>query len=97
MLSFNEIYFIFCLFKIYILYPRSKAVSAGMYSVFFVLGKLLEAPCTILKTKVFIMEVIRKSVAGHWPGGEAGAMLISHGGSFLAPLSLAPFLRTTAT
>ena len=33
MLSFNEIYFIFCLFKIYILYPRSKAVSAGMYSV----------------------------------------------------------------
>ena len=68
-----------------------------MYSVFFVLDKLLEAPCTILKTKVFIMEVIRKSVAGHWPGGEAGAMLISHGGSFLAPLSLAPFLRTTAT
>ena len=68
-----------------------------MCSVFFVLGKVLEAPCTILKTKVFIMEVIRKSVAGHWPGGEAGAMLISHGGSFLAPLSPAPFLRTTAT
>ena len=92
---------------------KSISFSASLKSIFYIqdqkqflqvctvcslfLGKLLEAPCTILKTKVFIMEVIRKSVAGHWPGGEAGAMLISHGGSFLAPLSPAPFLRTTAT
>jgi len=66
-LSFNEIYLVFCLFKIYILNSRSKTVSAGIYRVFLDLGQLSAAPWTILKTKVFIMEGIRKSVAGPWP------------------------------